>query len=137
MLVDRPHDLTSQLHLNRTLFNIIWSCVSTTIICAWTSVHPNVPPLNKWKARWNRLRLMFWMIVAPEFVLAWAVRQFFAAREIRDTYNERHPGEYGTVKRRETDSDKCASRFARVEEMDVDARPFIRYGRVHSHRSGS
>ncbi len=76
----------------RTLFGIIWSCISTIIICAWTSVHPNMPPPNKWKARWNRLRLMFWMIVAPELVLAWAVRQWFAAREIRDAYNERHPG---------------------------------------------
>jgi len=37
---------------------------------------------------------MFWMIVAPELVLAWAVRQFFAARDIRDTYNESHPGKY-------------------------------------------
>jgi hypothetical protein len=26
--------------------------------------------------------LMFWMIIAPELVLEWAVRQFFAAREI-------------------------------------------------------
>ena len=76
----------------RTLLGIIWSCVSTIIICAWTSVHPNVPPPNPWKARWNRLKLMFWMIIAPELVLAWAVRQFFAAREIRDEYNRRYPG---------------------------------------------
>jgi len=37
------------------------------------------------------------MIVAPELVLAWAVRQFFAAKDIRDTYNESHPGEYNRV----------------------------------------
>ena len=55
-------------------------------------MHPNVPPPNPWKGHWNRLRLMFWMIVAPELVLAWAVRQFFAAREIRDVYNRRYPG---------------------------------------------
>ena len=77
--------------LQRTLAGIVWSCVSTIIICAWTSVHPNVPPPNPWKARWNRLRLMFWMIIAPELVLAWAVRQFFAAKEIRDEYNNRYP----------------------------------------------
>src|SRR6266511_3150933 len=97
ILVDRadtPQDSKSPLQLKRTLFGVIWSCISTIVICAWTSVHPNVPPPNKWKARWNRLRLMFWMIVAPELVLAWAVRQYFAAREIRDTFNERHPGGY-------------------------------------------
>ena len=77
--------------LQRTLAGIVWSCLSTIIICAWTSVHPNVPPPNPWKARWNRLRLMFWMIIAPELVLAWAVRQLFAAREIRDEYNNRYP----------------------------------------------
>ncbi len=32
------------------------------------------------------------MVIAPELVLAWAVRQWFAAREIRDAYNERQPG---------------------------------------------
>src|SRR6266571_4578218 len=78
--------------LKRTLFEITWSCLSTIILCAWTAVHPNVPPRSKWKARWNRLELMFWMIVAPELVLAWAVRQFFAAKDIRDTYNNSREG---------------------------------------------
>lgn len=36
---------------------------------------------------------MFWMVISPELVLAWAVRQFFAARDIRDKYNARQmPG---------------------------------------------
>lgn len=80
------------LQSKRTLFGIIWSCISTVILCSWTSVHPNVPPPNRWKAHWNRLKLMFWMIIAPELVLAWAVRQFFAARQIRDEYNQSRPG---------------------------------------------
>ena len=91
-LAARDEPLTPESSMNqikRTLFGIIWSCLSTTILCAWTAVHPNVPPRSKWKARWNRLKLMFWMIVAPELVLAWAVRQFFVAKDIRDTYNER------------------------------------------------
>jgi hypothetical protein len=87
-----PIPNTSDDSMRRTLFGIIWSCLSTIIICAWTAVHPNVPPPNRWRARWNRLETMFWMIIAPELVLAWAVRQFFAAREIRDEYNSRHPG---------------------------------------------
>ena len=35
---------------------------------------------------------MFWMVVAPELVLAWAVRQFFAAKDIRDAYNNSREG---------------------------------------------
>ena len=93
---DAPLAVESKGPLPRTLFGIIWSCISTIIICAWASVHPNVPPPNRWKARWNRLRLMFWMIVAPELVLTWAVRQYFGAREIRDEYNRVHPSMYDT-----------------------------------------
>jgi len=83
-------DLTARddSQLQRTLSGIIWTCLSTIILCAWTAVHPNVPPRSKWKAQWIRLKLMFWMIIAPELVLAWAVRQFFAAMDIRDTHNE-------------------------------------------------
>jgi len=29
------------------------------MICAWTSVRPNVPLPSKWQARWNKLNLMF------------------------------------------------------------------------------
>ena len=30
---------------------------------------------------------MFWTLVAPELVLAWAFKQRYAAQEIADTYN--------------------------------------------------
>jgi len=78
---------------DRTLFNIIWSCFSTTFICAWATVHPNIPPGGECgrKLLWRRLKLMFWTLVAPEVVLAWAVRQWFAAQAIADTYNK-HKG---------------------------------------------
>ena len=53
----------------RTLFNIIWGCLSTTIICAWAAVHPNIPPREgPFKRILRRLELMFWTIVAPEIL---------------------------------------------------------------------
>jgi len=73
--------------VKRSLYKIIWSCLSTTIICAWVSVHPNVPPSGYWKGLWRRVKMMIWTIIAPELILAWAVRQWFAAWEIRDTVN--------------------------------------------------
>ncbi len=36
--------------------------------------------------------MMFWSIIASELVLAWAVRQWFAAR-VRESYNKVY-GEY-------------------------------------------
>jgi hypothetical protein len=71
----------------RTLVGVAWSCILTVFICAWTSVHPNVPPRGLMGELMARVKLMFWTIVAPELVLAWAVRQWFAAKEIRDIYN--------------------------------------------------
>ena len=74
----------------RSLFTIIWGCFSTIFVCAWVSVHPNIPPAEEcgWKSLWRRFRLMFWMLIAPELILAWAVRQWFAAKKIADVYNE-------------------------------------------------
>ena len=73
----------------RTLFKIIWGCVSTTIICAWAAIHPNIPPREgPFKATLRRLELMFWTIVAPEILPAWALNQRLAAMTIRDLYNK-------------------------------------------------
>ena len=77
----------------RTILNIVWSCLLTVVICAWTSVHPNVPPQHQGRVFWRRIGVMFWTVIAPELILAWAVRQWFAAREIRDIYN-RYRGVY-------------------------------------------
>jgi len=76
--------------LRRTLFTIIWECWSTIFICTWVTVHPNISPPTEWgrKALFRRAYLMFWAVVAPEVVVAWAVRQWFAAGEIADIYNE-------------------------------------------------
>jgi len=76
--------------LQRSLASIIWSCFLTLFLCAWVSAHPNIPPAEEYgrRAVWRRAKLMFWTIVAPELVLACAVRQWFAAQEIADTYNE-------------------------------------------------
>jgi len=73
----------------RTLFSMAWSCILTTFICAWTSVHLNVPPQGQMGGLLARVKMMFWTTtVALELILAWAVRQWFAAREIRDIYNQ-------------------------------------------------
>ena len=79
----------SKRQVPRTLFGVAWSCILTVFICAWTSVHPNVPPQSRMGGLFARVKLMFWTVVAPELVLAWAVRQWFAAKEVRDIYNER------------------------------------------------
>jgi hypothetical protein len=73
----------------RSLYSIIYNCFSTIFICVWVSVHPNIPPRQcGTRALWRQLKLMAWSLIAPEMVLVWAVKQWFAASRIRDTYNE-------------------------------------------------
>lgn len=78
---------------SRSMIEIIWGCVTTTFVCTWVSVHPNVPPRTKeeygWKSLLRRLRLMFWALVAPELVLAWSAKQWYVAGKIADTYNHK------------------------------------------------
>ena len=81
----------------RTIWNIVWSCLVTIFSCTWVAVHPNVPCLKKREANgwieryiWNpllsfvehRLPLFICALFVPEYVLAWAIRQFWVAREI-------------------------------------------------------
>ena len=56
-------------------------------------MHPNLPPSGFWSGLRRRLQMMFWSVIAPELVLACAVRQWFAAWEVMDMWNKIH-GEY-------------------------------------------
>ena len=79
----------------RTIWNIVWSCLVTIFSCTWVAVHPNIPCPKKreasgWIKRflWNpllsfaehRLPLFICALLVPEYVLAWAIRQFLRAR---------------------------------------------------------
>jgi len=89
-----PHDQVPTTCVDgcskRTLSNIIWGCLSTTIICAWAAIHPNIPPQESYlKGTLRRLELMLWTIIAPQILPAWAVNQLRVARTVRDVYNGR------------------------------------------------
>ena len=81
----------------RSIWNIVWSSLVTIFSCTWVAVHPNVPcpkkrEANSWIERciWNsllsfaehRLPLFVCALLVPEYMLAWAIRQFLKARKI-------------------------------------------------------
>ena len=81
----------------RTIWSIVWSCLATIFSCTWVAVHPNIPcpkkrDANGWigKCIWNpllsfaenRLPLFICALLVPEYVLAWAIRQFLSARRL-------------------------------------------------------
>lgn len=70
----------------RAVLDILWSCLATTFACTWVSVHPNVPfrDEGKWTIFRRRIFLMFFSILAPEFMIMWAFKQWRGARMIRE-----------------------------------------------------
>ena len=87
----------SDLSHCRTIWNIIWSCIVTIFSCTWVAVHPNIPCPKKMEAknrfqRWilnpilsfaeHRLLLFVCALLVPEYILAWAIRQYLRARKI-------------------------------------------------------
>ena len=72
----------------RTIWEILWSCLATIFACSWVSVHPNIPASNESSRRifLRRLELMFWAIVGPEMIITWALRQWSGARHLEKLY---------------------------------------------------
>ena len=68
----------------RSIWDIFWSCSATIFACTWVSVHPNIPGRDdsQWKIFSNRVQIMLWTIMAPELVILWALREWFAVREM-------------------------------------------------------
>ena len=75
---------------DRTTAEIIWTCLSVIFLCAWTSVHPNIPNLrrsNHWAlVYWDEAKITFVALIAPELMVLWSIRQWLAARKMTKAY---------------------------------------------------
>ncbi|KIM28288.1 hypothetical protein M408DRAFT_308844, partial [Serendipita vermifera MAFF 305830] len=82
------------LNSRRSIWSIVWSCLSTIFLCTWVAVHPNVhfrpeKRNQRWLEKWlwdplhdfftYKLVLFLWALLVPEYILAWAVRQYTQA----------------------------------------------------------
>jgi hypothetical protein len=72
----------------RLIWDILWSCLATLFACSWVSIHPNIPGPNESRRRifLHRLELMFWAVVGPEMITAWAFQQWASARHLEKLY---------------------------------------------------
>ena len=66
----------------RGTIDIIWSSVSTMILCAWTSLCLNVPPREwrPWRQVWQKTLLACLCVLGPEFIFQLALGQWASAR---------------------------------------------------------
>ena len=78
----------------RSIYSILWNCLSTIFTCTWIVVHPNMPAPgdSKWAVLRRRVAIMAYILIVPEMVIIWAGRQHFAARNIAKKHEENHPG---------------------------------------------
>ena len=72
----------------RSIWDILWSCLATLFACSWVSVHPNIPGPNEssWRIFLRRLELMFWAVIGPELIITWAFRQWTSAHRLEKLY---------------------------------------------------
>src|SRR5882762_3293768 len=72
----------------RSIWDILWSCLATIFACSWVSIHPNIPAPNESSRRifLRRLELMFWAVIGPEMIITWALRQWLGARHFEKLY---------------------------------------------------
>jgi hypothetical protein len=79
---------------NRSIYNILWSCLSTIFTCTWITVHPNIPAPgdSQWAVLRRRLAIMGYFLLTPEYVVLWAGRQYYAARYFTKKHEKNHTG---------------------------------------------
>ncbi|KIK51321.1 hypothetical protein GYMLUDRAFT_181581 [Collybiopsis luxurians FD-317 M1] len=85
------NDSCDNIHQCRTLFQIIWSCVSVLIACTWVAIHPNVPSPREGVLNIlaTKIGIMIVTLIAPEIVVLWAARQWFSARELAKRHRDK------------------------------------------------
>jgi hypothetical protein len=78
----------------RSIYNILWSCLSTIFACTWITVHPNIPAPgdSQWAVLRRRLAIMGFFLLTPELVILWAARQHYAARYWTKMHEKNHTG---------------------------------------------
>jgi hypothetical protein len=67
----------------RTIWNIIWSCLITIFSCTWVAIHPNIPSPTESRGfiTLHRVQIVVFALIAPEFIIVWAMRQWVVARD--------------------------------------------------------
>ena len=66
----------------RGTLNILWSCISTMVLCSWSILCMNIPgpQESKYEVLWRKLSLTALGVLCPEVVFTLAVGQWLSAR---------------------------------------------------------
>lgn len=117
------------LFTQRSLWNIVQSCLATIFACTWIAVHPNIPAPKDGEGRVvaRRLAIMGYMLLAPEIVIMWTARQYLASSEI----SQRHRGMFFHANNPFNQS-PFAHPMSDRQGLDKGSRVLSRDGRVYA-----
>jgi hypothetical protein len=67
----------------RTIWSVIWSCLTIIFACTRTAIHPNIsnPKDAKWTIQIRKIKMCLMAIVAPECMVLMALRQLPHAKK--------------------------------------------------------
>ena len=87
-------DDSTDADAGRTVWDILWSCLATSLAVTWVSVHANVPFLEEtsWMVLKRRIFLMVLALLAPEVMIMWAFQQWRGAVMIMEMVNKANSG---------------------------------------------
>lgn len=83
-------ETSEPLWVHRTLWSIASSCALTIFACIYNAIHPNIPGPKDSHLRILRRRLGIaaMALIAPELIVAWAMRQWLSARRVTAQFKE-------------------------------------------------
>ncbi|KAG6820555.1 hypothetical protein H0H93_015440 [Arthromyces matolae] len=70
---------------DRSIYSIVWSCLTVIFACTWLAVHPNVPLAGE-RLFTRRLKIFGLALIAPELIVLWAIRQWVSSRKLARKY---------------------------------------------------
>jgi len=81
--LESPGEMASQSN-TRSLRTIIWTTLFAISITAWVSAAPNIPPSppDERRVLYTKITTTCCIILAPEFVGVWYMKQWLAVRMI-------------------------------------------------------
>ncbi|THU93045.1 hypothetical protein K435DRAFT_670963, partial [Dendrothele bispora CBS 962.96] len=90
----------------RTVEEILYSCLAVVFACTWVAIHPNIPrrfdfeldvdpdeiedsfTISSARVFAQDVITMILSLLAPELIVLWALRQWFAAKKIAKKYSD-------------------------------------------------
>ncbi|KAF8644494.1 hypothetical protein AX16_008434 [Volvariella volvacea WC 439] len=74
----------------RSTSELVWNCLGTIFVCTYVAIHPNMPDRNASSRQkmWQKVKTCLYALLAPEAVIAMAMRQRFLASRIARQYRD-------------------------------------------------